>query len=130
MYDLSFNKDILEKMVKAKHQSSWEKHCMWEKHSKFMDHAFCNHCSSYVNISESVIQLQVHKKVKTLMMLNLEGSNQSLLQIQWVTVSRSPGKQVLSSEDQIIHSEMIRCLDIILANSSFSAVKGDNKKYK
>ena len=41
------------------------------------------------------------------------------------------GKQcILSSEDQVVFAEILRCLDNIERNSSFSAANSDNDKYK
>ena len=41
------------------------------------------------------------------------------------------GKQrILSSEYQVVLAEILRCLDIIESNSSFSAANSNNGKYK
>ena len=35
----------------------------------------------------------------------------------------------LSTEDQILNAEIIRCLDVIDSNVSFNSVENDNEKY-
>ena len=48
-----------------------------------MNHTFCNNSRTDINISVGVTQLQVHQKVKNiLIMLNLQINNQSLSHIQ------------------------------------------------
>ena len=39
-------------------------------------------------------------------------------------------QRILSTEDQVVCTEILRCLDIVESNSSFSAANSDNVKYK
>ena len=64
-------------------------------------------------------------------MVNLQGSNQSLLQIQCQFIfQRKFRKLITKLKDQIIHAEIIRCLGIIHSNISFSGVIKNSEKYK
>ena len=52
-------------MGKTKYQSSWNNDYAWIKPSKkSIHHGFCVNCSTYINISAGVTQLQLHEKAK------------------------------------------------------------------
>lgn len=64
-------------------------------------------------------------------MVNLQGSNQSLLQIQCQFIfQRMFRKLITKLKDQIIHAEISRCLGIIHSNISFSGAIKNSEKYK
>ena len=52
-------------MGKTKFQASWFKSYPWVKPSKKSEnHAYCLICSSEINVSAGVTQLQLHEKAK------------------------------------------------------------------
>jgi len=120
-------------MGKTKYQSSWKNAYPWVRECKRSIYlAYCSFCSKEINVSAGVTQLKLHQETKKHSDNEKSARNQATFTKNQDSLSLiSMGKQcILSSEDQVIRAEILRCLDIIESNSSFSAANSDNDKYK
>ena len=119
----------------TKYQSSWEKQFSWvERDPKSNHYANCNICGKSIKISAGVTQLIQHSRSVTHIENEAKfkkqcrfGEIEGNLAIQAPTCSKS---KVLSTEEQVLRAEIIRCIDIVDSNCSFSSADSDNDKYK
>ena len=121
-------------MGKTKFQASWIKSYPWVKLSKKSENlAYCLMCSSEINVSAGVTQLQLHEKSKK----HKDAVNDSSRQSKFVfnkdgkiTLTGDGKSKALSTEDQLAKAETIRCIEIIDSNCAFRAADAENGKYR
>ena len=100
-------------MGKAKFQASWIKSYPWVKPlKKSENHANCTMCSSDINVSAGVTQLQLHKKAKK----HKDAANDPSRQSKFVfskdskiTLTGGGKSKALSTEDQVAKAKIILC---------------------
>ena len=124
-------------MGQTKFQSSWKKKYDWVVNSpKSIHTAVCLACDGKVlNIKAGVNVLDRHQETVTQttnykkwqsQTIFKENNNQMSIEI----LHKPASSRVLTSEEQILRAEIIRCLDIVNNNSPFSASEDDNSNYR
>ena len=121
-------------MGKTKFHDSWIISYPWVKPPKKSEnHAYCLMCSSGINVSTGVTQLQLQEKAKK----HRDAVNDSSRQSKFVLNKGSKisftgdGKsKALSTEDQVVKAKMIQCIYIIDSKCVFRATDVGNEKYR
>ena len=122
-------------MGKTKYKKDWENKFSWvKKCSTDQYKAICTVCGDSLTISSGVNILERHgitpkhvgnmKNHATQSTFNRNAEGQVLLQVpDKVSVQ-------LTTEEQVLKAEIVRCLDMVHNNLPFAAADGDNDKYR
>ena len=99
--------------------------------NKSENYAHCKVCSSDINISAGVTQLEAHQGRAKHIDKAKESKTQSTFNLQngSINLTTSTSTRQLSTENQILHAEIVRCLDSVDSNLPFSVADSDAEKY-
>ena len=120
-------------MGKTKFHDGWIISYPWVKTPKKSEsHAYCLMCSSGINVSTGVTQLQLQEKAKKHKDAVNDSSSQSKFVLNKggkITLTGDGKSKALSTEDQVVKAKMIQCIDIIDSKWVFRAADVGNDKY-
>ena len=119
-------------MGKIKFQQSWLNNRQWLKqHKQSIHFAVCTACNVDLDIGAGVCQVINHENRKKHKESLLKMAGQTTFKVSESRLMLESAKTVkpLSTEDEILNAEIIRCLDVIDSNVSFNSVENDNEKY-
>ncbi len=117
---------------KTKYNTSWESTYDWIKSStKSENHAFCKICSRDISIAAGSTQLDQHQTKVIHLKNKTTWKNQSKFSFQSGSVQLTSSKSTnqLIAEDEVLHAEVVRCLDIVDSNLPFAVADTDAAKY-
>ena len=120
-------------MGKTQYKKSWENEYSWVKrYPASADYAFCIPCGKKIKIVSGGAQLAQHGKYQT----HIDNVHKSKDQARFETLDgklsiQAPTSQrkVLTTEEKVLQAEIVRCLDLVDSNCSFSSADCDNDKY-
>ena len=120
---------------KTKYKKSWETDFDWVRPCQSVYYAKCIACGDKHNISSGVSILKNHntrtKHEDNYKKFKKQSTFATGLDGKIVLEARSASMpRVLSTEEQALKANIIRCLDLVHTNSPFSVGDEDNDKYK